>query len=219
MPAIKFPFVRESWYILKDLEVFVGLLSVARSEDKQLDDDLRLSKGSWMKLLNEELHPLRHFAKKFHIAESAQFRICAEGAAADIELRDGSGIRRFQVTTAGPILTSKNPHWGHVHKSEMRRLNKKGQASGWGPDFGERIATKERNLAYLAGLVKALERKKDHRISDCDLIVHAVAYNEAMNLQTFMSLANEALNRVQIRNFRSIYILDSGEGYLVERVQ
>ena len=81
--TIEFPFVKESWYALKDLEAFASLLSAARCEDKQLDNDLRLSKKSWIKLLNEELHPLRHFVKKFHIAEDTQFRICVSGNSGD----------------------------------------------------------------------------------------------------------------------------------------
>lgn len=83
----------------------------------------------------------------------------------------------------------------------------------------ELLSAKERNRVYLAGLVEALKRKQHHRIPDCDLIVHAVAYNEAMDSQTFACIANKALSTVPLGNFRRVYILDDGEGYFVERIE
>ena len=81
------------------------------------------------------------------------------------------------------------------------------------------LSTEERNRVYLASLVEALKGKQHHRIPDCDLIVHAVAYNEAMDSQTFACIANKALSTDPLRNFRRVCILDYGEGYIVERIE
>ena len=81
------------------------------------------------------------------------------------------------------------------------------------------LSTEERNRIYLASLVEALKGKQHHRVPDCDLIVHAVAYNEAMDSQTFACIANKALSTDPLGNFRCVYILDGGEGYFVERIE
>jgi len=227
MFAKEFPFIRQSWYSLKELADFEDALLVARQQDKQLDADLRLARLPWMKLRNDELYPLRYFAEQTHLAEDTQFKICDEGADADFELKvAGEATRRLQVTRAGPDWTPDNPNWGSDHKLYMEKLNREGRSSGWGPYHRESdgsifnreevISTDERNQPYLVGLVKALKGKQDHRIPDCDLIVHAVTYHEAMNPQTFVCIANAALSNVALNNFRSVYILDSGEGYFVE---
>ncbi len=77
------------------------------------------------------------------------------------------------------------------------------------------LSTDERNQIYLDGLVKAMKGKRDHRIPDCDLIIHAVTYCEAIDQQTFVSFANSALSKTSLSSFHNIYIL-GGEGYLVE---
>jgi hypothetical protein len=179
-----------------------------------------------MKQRNDELYPLLHFAKQTQLAEDTQFKIGAEGADADFELKT---IRRLQVTRAGPIWTPDNPNWGSDHKLHMEKLNREGQSSGWGPyrkepdgsisNPEEMLSTEERNRIYLASLVEALKRKQHHRVPDCDLIVHAVGYHEAMDPQTFASIANKALSTDPLKNFRSVYILDYGEGYIVERIK
>jgi hypothetical protein len=81
------------------------------------------------------------------------------------------------------------------------------------------LSTKERNRVYLVSLVEALKGKQHHRIPDCDLIVHAVGYHEAMDPQTFVCIANKALSTDPLGNFRRVYILDYGEGYIVERIE
>ncbi|MCR4304185.1 MAG: hypothetical protein NUV63_08195 [Gallionella sp.] len=228
MLEIIFPFMRQSWYSLKELADFEDALLVARRQDKQLDDELRLARQPWMKLRNDELYPLRYFAEQTHLAEDAQFKICDEGADADFELKVvGEATRRLQVTRAGPIWTPDNPNWGFDHKLHMAKLNREGQSSGWGPyrknsdglisNWEEIISTEERDRPYLEGLINALKGKQDHRIPDCDLIVHAVTYHEAINPQTFACIANAALSNVSLNNFRNVYILDYGEGYFVER--
>lgn len=223
--TLPFPFNRDSWYTLKNLMDFENNLLLDRRQDKQLDHSLRLAQLPWMKLRNEELYPLLYFARQIHLPDDTQFRICNEGADADIELKEGNAERRLQITLAGPIWASKHPNWGYDHKLHMRKLNLAGQSSGWGPfrkepdgsisNREDMLSSDERNQAYLDGLVKALEGKQNHRIPDCDLIIHAVAYREAMNPQTFMSLANTAISKKPLNNFRNIYILDDGEGYLV----
>ena len=221
----EFPFIRRLWYSLRELADFEDALLVARRQDKQREADLRLV--PWMKLRDDELCPLRYFAEQTHLAEDTQFKICDEGADADFELKlVGEATRRLQVTRAGPIWTPDSLNWGSDHKLHMEKLNREGRSSGWGPyrresdgsifNREEVVSTDERNRAYLAGLVKALKAKQDHRIPDCDLIVHAVTYHEAMNPQTFVCIANAALRNVALNNFRSVYILDSGEGYFVE---
>lgn len=79
------------------------------------------------------------------------------------------------------------------------------------------ISTEERNPIYLAGLIKALKGKQNHRIPDCDLIVRAVNYCEAMNLQTFITLANAALNEISLPSFHNLYILDCANEYFVSK--
>lgn len=227
MIAIKFPFIRQTWYSLKELADFEGALLVARRQDKQLDADLRLERLSWMKLRSNELYPLRYFAEQTHLAEETQFKMSDEGADADFELKvDGETTRRLQVTRAGPIWPD-NLNWGLDHKLHMEKLNREEKSSGWGPyrkEFDgsisnreEPISTEERDRPYLDGLVKALKRKQYHRIPDCDLIVHANTYHEAMNPLTFVCIANAALSDVLLNNFSRAYILDYGEGYFVER--
>lgn len=226
MLDIKFPFMRQKWYSLKELTDFEGALLVARRQDEQLDADLRLARLPWMKLRNDELYPLRYFAEQTNLAEDTQFKICAEGADADFELKVGETTRRLQVTRAGPIWTPDNPNWGLDHKLHMGKLNREGQSSGWGPYHKESdgsisnreeiLSTEERDRSYLDGLVKALKGKQYHRIPDCDLIVHAVAYHEAMDPQTFACIANAALSNVPLNNFCGVYILDYGEGCFVE---
>ena len=83
----------------------------------------------------------------------------------------------------------------------------------------EMLSTEERNRVYLARLVEALQGKQHHRIPDCDLIVHAVSYNEAMGSQTFACIANKVLSTDPLRNFRRVYILDDGEGYFVGKIE
>lgn len=236
MSVIEFRFKRklcerDFWYTLKDLAAFEEGLLLARRQDKQLDHDLRIARKEkekdWIKLRNEELYPLFCFAKKIHLAEDTEFQICEEGADADLELRSKEGVRRLQITLAGPIWPGGEENWGKSHKFCMEKLNSEGQTSGWGPfrkasdgsisNREEMITTEERDSAYYDGLVKALEGKQNHRIPDCDLIIRAVAYCEAMNQQTFVNLANAALSEVSLSNFRSLYILDYGEGYFVER--
>lgn len=225
MTTIKFPFERGSWYTFKDLTVFEDILLVKRRQNKQLGDDLRLARQPWMKLRNDELYPLLYFAKQTHLADDAQFKICAEGADADFDLKVGETIRRLQVTRAGPIWTSDKPNWGSDHKLHMEKLNSEGQSSGLGPYYRESDGsisnrkemppTEKRIPFYLDGLVEALKRKQDHRIPDCDLIVHAVGYFETMDPQTFACIANAALIKVSLNNFHRVYILDYGEGYFV----
>lgn len=224
---MKFPFIRQSWYSLKALADFEVALLVARRQDQRLDADLRLASKPWMKLRNDELYPLRYFAEQTRLAEDTQFKICGEGADADFELKvDGETTRRLQVTRAGPLWPD-NPNWGLGHKLHMEKLNREGKSTGWGPyrkesdgsisNREEPISTEERDRPYLDGLVKSLKGKQYHRIPDCDLIVHADTYHEAMNPQTFVCIANAALSNVALSNFSSVYILDYGEGYFVER--
>ncbi|MGO8754513.1 MAG: hypothetical protein ACLQHK_04715 [Gallionellaceae bacterium] len=223
---LEFPFVRGRWYTLKDLTAFEKALLLARRQNAQLDHGLRLAQQRWMKLRNEELNPLLCFAKQIHLADNTQFRICDEGADADIELKREEGERRLQVTLAGPIWTPTNPNWGYEHKFHVEKLNSDGQSAGWGPirkepdgsisNREDMLSTDERNQVYSDGLDKAIKGKQYYRIPDCDLIIHAVAYCEAMDHQTFVNLANAAISKRPLSNFRNIYILDDGEGYLVE---
>ncbi len=83
----------------------------------------------------------------------------------------------------------------------------------------EMLPTKERNRVYLTSLVEALKGKQHHRIPDCDLIVHAIAYNEAMDSPTFACIANKALSTDPLRNFRCVHVLDDGAGCIVERIE
>ena len=222
-----FPFVRESWYSLKELSDFEHELSLARDQDIQLNVDLRLAQKPWMKLRNEELCPLRHFARHIHLTDKTQFKICPEGAEVDLELKDEKSTRKLQVTLAGPIWTPENPNWGYSNKRSMEKLNREGATSGWWPFRKERdgsisnreevISTEERDKPYFDGLVKTLQNKQNFRIPDCDLIINAVAYCEAMNQNTFVSLANKALSTIHLKNFRTVYILDYDDGYFVEQ--
>ena len=178
-----------------------------------------------MKLLNAELYPLYYFAKQIHLSKETPFRICAEGADADLELKEGNDLRRLQVTQAGQIWTPANQNWGYEYKLSMKKLNSEGESSGFGPftqnpdgSISDRdaLTTEERNQVYLDSLVKVLEGKKDYRIPDCELIVHALAYREAMDRKTFIDLAGEALRKIPLSNFRIIYILDGDDGYFYE---
>ena len=222
MTEIMFPFKRECWYTLEQLTTFKKKLLLERRQDTQLDHDLRLSQQPWMKLLNAELYPLYYFAKQIHLSKETLFRICAEGADADLELKEGSALRRLQVTQAGAVWPLKNRNWGYEHKLSMTKLNSEGESSGFGPFIQnpdgsisdqEMVETEERNRVCLDSLVKTLEGKQNYRIPDCELIVHAVAYRELMDQKTFINLASEALRKISLSNFRIIYILDSGDGY------
>ena len=227
MSEIEFPFKRQTWYALTELIIFEDHLLSARRQNKQFDNDLRCSRETWMQLRTKELYPLLCFAKQTTLATATQFQICAEGADADIELKDiKSKVRRLQITLAGPIWDSSNLNWGKGHKYEMEKLNSEGQVSGWGPykkndesivNREKMISTEERNPIYLAGLIKALKGKRNHRIPDCDLIVRAVNYCEAMNLQTFIKLASAALNEISLLSFHNIYILDCANKYFVSK--
>ena len=160
-------------------------------------------------------------------SDNTQFKICPEGAEVDLELKDEKSTRKLQVTLAGPIWTPKNQNWGYSHKLNMEKLNREGATSGWGPfrkepdgsisNLNEMLSTEDRDKVYFNGLVKALQNKQNFRITDCDLIIHAVAYRESMNQNTFISLANRALNTIHSKNFRSVYILDCDDGYFVKQ--
>lgn len=225
--AFHLPFARGHWYTLKELTDFEHKLSLARDQDIQLNDDLRLAQKPWMKLRNEELCPLRHFARHIHLTDNTQFKICPEGAEADFELKDEKSTCKLQVTLAGPIWTPENRDWGYSHKLNMEKLNREGATSGWGPFRKEpdgsisnrnvMISTEGRDKAYFDGLVRALQNKQKFCIPDCDLIIHAVAYCEAMNQNVFISLANKALSTIHLKNFRTVYILDYDDGYFVEQ--
>ena len=70
MTTIKLPFERQTWYPLKEIEIFEDALLLARRQDKQLDADLRLAQQPWMKLRNSELYPLHYFAEQTQATEA-----------------------------------------------------------------------------------------------------------------------------------------------------
>jgi hypothetical protein len=220
-----FPFKRDTWYPLAEFARFEDDLLSARRQDDELDHALRLGKEPWMKLRNEELYPVLYFARHLSATADASFKIGVEGADADVELRTGQQQpRRLQITTAGPLWTGEN-NWGRDHKLHMAKLNAEGSVSGTGPfrrekdgsisNREEAISTEERNPPYLAGLVQALRGKEQHRVPNCELLVHANTYCQLMSREDFLGLAREALAAVPLAGFDTVHIFDSPDGYIV----
>jgi hypothetical protein len=226
---VTFPFIRGVWYTFGNFDEFEEHLLAARRADPRLDADLRLNRQPWIKLRNEELYPAWHFCQHVGFPLSAEFMIGPAGAAADIEVRTPDMARRLQITTAGPLWPDGASHWGEEHMLRMHQLNQIGQSSGWGPyrrqangsivNRDEAINSAERDPAYLAGIRQALLGKRFNQHTDCELIVYANAYNQAMNLKTFSEIANTALCEVMLDDFVAVHVLAAGEGYIVSRQQ
>jgi hypothetical protein len=216
--VIHFPFARAVWYTLADLHAFEERLLVARRADAQLSDALRLKRDTWMKLRSDELYPLVYLAQHLSLPVSVNFRIEPEGSEVDLTLRTNTRECSLQVTTAGPLWPGTQKDWGYDHNLQMQKLNQEGEISGWGlfrrePDGAisnreEVISTSERNAPYIDGLVAALKKKVPYRIPNCELVVYAVGYGQAMDEASFLSLAGLALQRIPLPNYEAVHILD-----------
>jgi hypothetical protein len=221
---LSFPFLRGPWYSFTEFTAFEDQLLVARREDKDLDLALGVGRERWMKLRNNELYPLFYFARHLGIEADASFKICADGAEADVELMHGTCIRQLQVTTAGPLWPAEE-NWGRDYVLHMEKLKVEGEVTGTGPfrreadgsisNRTEAISTAERNPPYLAGLVEALRGKQRHRLPDCELLVYAGTYCQMMSRESFLDLARAALATVPIEGFAKIHIFDSDEGFII----
>jgi hypothetical protein len=224
-----FPFVRgDTWYALDEFLKFEAELLAARRADANLDADLRINRQPWMKLRNEEIYPALHFCRLSGFPSSTEFCIGKEHAVADIEIRSGNSLHRLQMTTAGPLWTKAEKQWGKGHRLLMEQLYQTGESSGWGPYFkqadgsianrDEAISTAERDPVYLSGIEQALRGKSDNQHSDCELIVYACGYDQAMTLDTFYEIAETALSAVPLKKFKAVHVLASADGYLVSRM-
>ncbi len=181
-----------------------------------------------MKLRNEEVYPAWHFCRLKGGPSSTEFCIGKEHATADIEVRLANHLHRLQITTAGPLWTEAAKQWGKDHRLLMEKLNQTGESSGWGPHFkqadgsianhDEAISTAERDPVYLSGIEQALGGKSGNQHSDCELIVYACGYDQAMNLDTFCEIAETALNAVPLKEFNALHVLANADGYLVSRM-
>jgi len=133
----------------------------------------------------EEARPILYLAQ--HTGEeTADFRICEANADADIELRREGTVRRFQVTTAGPVW-GRERNYGKDNLLIEEKLEADGYLSGWGPyrresdgsisTRNEAISREVKEAAHLTGLQQALRAKAKHKIPDCELIVYAAGFN------------------------------------------
>jgi hypothetical protein len=224
---ITFPFARGTWYAFDAFCAFERDLLAGRRLNPKLDSDLRLNRQPWIKVRNEELYPAWYFCRHVGFPPSAEFRIGLEGANADIEIRTTEVTRRLQVTTAGPLWPNGATHWGQDHKLHMQQLIQTGQSSGWGPyrkqtdgailNRDEAISSSERDPAYLAGIRQALLGKSLNQHTDCELIVYAGGYDEAMNLKTFRAIAITALCHTPLNDFSAVHVLTASDGYIVSK--
>jgi hypothetical protein len=224
---VTWPFARGTWYTFADFAAFEAALLAARRSDSKLDADLRLNRSAWIKIRNEELYPAWYFRRHLGLPRTTEFRIGLEGADADIEIRIPDLIRRLQITTAGPLWPDGSRHWGRDHMLHMEQLNQSRHSSGWGPyrrqangsivNRNEAISTAERDPAYLEGVRQSLEGKRLNQHADCELIIYAGKYNEAMNAETFREIAAAALREVPLTNFLAIHVLAAGGGYILSK--
>ena len=222
--TLPFPFLRGPWYSFAEFVAFEDQLLAARRENKDLDLALGVGRVRWMKLRNNELYPLFHFAKHLGIEGDALFKICDDGAEADVELRHRQSVRGLQVTTAGPLWPAEK-NWGRDHVLHMEKLKVEGSVTGTGPfrretdgsisNRMEAISTAERDPPYQAGLVEALRGKQHHRILGCELLVYASGYCQIMSPDNFCDLARAALAAVPIEGFDKVHVFDGGEGFIV----
>lgn len=216
-------FERGRWISFAAFRSFEDYLLRQRSEDRLLSDALRVKSEAWMKLRNEEVYPAWYFIRHRGLPEATEYRLTAEGADADVELKIENTVHRLQITTAGPLWPDGPTNWGADHILHMQQLNQLGESSGWGPyrrnpdgtitNRDEAISSEERNPAYLQGLIAALRGKAMHSQPDCDLLVYAHAYDQAMSVETFENLVRTARQDVSMSGFRSVVILAAGDGY------
>lgn len=221
------PFERLRWSTIAALEEFEDALRKQRSIDQDLDRALHVNSVRWMKQRNEEVNPVRFYARHLRLPNSTRYRLTEEGAAHDVDLETGQCVLHLQVTTAGPIWQNGHRNWGVDQALQMEQLNRDGEQSGWGPynrqpdrtisNRDAAILAGEIELACLKGLCSALVGKRDHRAPDCHLIVHACAYNEYMSAETFHKLAAQSLAHAGLEGFRSLNILSSGDEFYCHR--
>ncbi len=180
-----------------------------------------------MKLRSEEVYGAFYLAHALGWPDESEYRIAAEYADMDIEIRNGPDLHRLQVTTAGPIWPEGSPHWGVDHKLQMKQLRESGISSGWGPfkqlPSGEIvnndsvISRDERDAAFGAGLLKALTRKTNHRSPDLELVIKAADYG-ICDPETFKELANEKLRATPVLGFAAVhFVTNKADVYFCSR--
>lgn len=218
-----FPLRPNVWYSFQQFLDFEAELLAARQADRKLSDTLRVSTARWLKTRNEELYPAWYLCRHLGFPATTRFRIGLPGATSDIDIAVDGQYRHLQITTTGPIWPEGHKNWGLDHRLHMEQLNRGGQSSGWGPYFrapdgsitnrDEAISNDERDPAHLRGLTQALASKQTHQLDDCDLVVYAKAYDQAMSIEAFQQLAEQACKALPLRNFRCTHIVSANEGY------
>lgn len=220
--GVAFPFERGTWYPIRAFSDFeANVITPARKTNERLRRALEDNRGAWIKVRNEELWPMLHWARLLKMADAADFKLCSLGADADIEVQCGSDLRRIQVTTAGPPSAS-SPNWGESYRLLLKKLREGTTVHGTGPFKKEAdgsISTRDLSpgdfrQALLTGLVQALRRKDHHRTPDCDLLVYAVDYSIVGDAE-FERMARLALCEVPLIGFREVFVFDSA--FIVER--
>lgn len=224
--ALRFPFVRGTWYSFQEFEVFEKLVLEERRRDQQFDVALGVFRERWMKVRSNELYPVLRFARHRGIEGISKFRLCDEGADADVDLMHGEKLLRLQVTTAGPA-SFQDENWGLDHVLFMEKLKVEGEVTGTGPFRREKdgsisncedgFSTSERDARFLSGLIRALRGKEHHRVPNCELLVNAQTYCDHMDCEDFLRLAGDALASVPVLGFKNAHIFDNEPGYIISR--
>lgn len=220
-------FSRCLWIAFRAFRRYEDELRLQRATDRDLSAALGQKAERWMKVRSEEVYPVWYLTRHLKLSSDAEYRLTEPGAAADIELKADGVIRKLQITTAGPLWPAGAAHWGADHKLHMEQLSSVDESGGWGPyrrvadsqivNRDEAICSDERDFAYLTGLVQTLQIKQKHQQSDCELIVYADAYDEAMSEEDFYRIALEAIRSVPIGGFSEVCILSATNGYYTKR--
>lgn len=162
-------FHRELWITIDEFQACEATILDRRRRDVEFNARLRVNAEPWMKLRNEEVYPTVVLCKRLSLPESTRYRLTSLCAPHDVEIDVGGAMRKFQITTAGPIWPNSTENWGRDHILMMQFLNNNGHCSGWGPyrrsvdgsitNRDVAISTQERDPAYLKGLLCALDKK------------------------------------------------------------
>jgi hypothetical protein len=235
--AIDFPFESGKEYLLAELKAFEEKLLWARRANGLLSNELRAPEArSWIKLRNEELIPVLHYARHQRMADDTTFMVMPDGCKIDLRLTHASKIENLQITIANPKWDFPEPesikHSGHQQRLSMEILNRDG-CGGWGPitKAEEELIQESRAVSmpmlldsHRAGLVDALSNKfrKDYGNDEITLLAYASTYSEGLTLEQFRTIVPDALGKATSEApnkkgwFRSICIFDHGEDYFFE---
>jgi len=221
--GLQFPFERDKWYRLGDLQDFEeGLLDAVR-KDKDLKKALRLPQVSpWVKLRANELIPFVVFAERRRLSRSTDFRIMPEGHHADIEFKADDRVVALQITTAGPVWPSNQRDWGYDNNLMLMKLNRGEIVCGFGPyyeDEGkicnrqEALSADEVRSAYRNGVIMALSRKIRHKVRDSELLVYVNGF-EAFPESMFLEVVKGAVSTAFLCSFTKVHFVSGGHYYV-----